>query len=138
MNNIALCSYEGETGCIVAYDSVAAGDEEKRPVPLQPRPCVDPTDLGGEPGVAAMTIYNSDEGIPFPEGVETYWIGHLGLYSAACESDGYLGIGVVPGRSTLYTPDLIQAVFGGSLHQTDHNIGMGDLLRIVDTQAANF
>lgn len=139
LDNIALCSYESETGCIVAYDSIAAGDEAQRPVPLQPRPCVNPTELGGEPGIAAMTIYNSDEGIPFPEGVETYWIGYLGLYSGACESDGFLGIGVAPGQTTVYTPELIQTFFGGSsLHLADYNFGMGDLLRIVDTHAANF
>ena len=137
--NISLCGYASETGCIVAYDSVAAGGEAQRSVPLQPRPCVNPTELGGEPGVAAITIYNSDEGIPFPEGVETYWIGYPGLYSGACERDGFLAISVAPQRTTIYTPELIQAFFGGrSLHLADYNFGMGDLLRIVDTQAANF
>ena len=86
-----------------------------------------------------MTVYNSDEGIPFPQGVGTYWIGYPGLYSGACERDGFLGISVAPERSTIYTPELIQTFFGGSsLHLADYNFGMGDLLRIVDTQAVNF
>ncbi len=136
--NIPLCRYAAETGCIVAYDSIAAVDGLRPAVP-QPRPCVDPTQLGGESGIAAVTIYNSDEGIPFPEGVETYWIGYPGLYSGSCARDGFLGVGVAPGRATLYTPELIQTFFGGSsLHLADYNFGMGDLLRIVETQAANF
>ena len=136
--NIPLCQYAAETGCIVAYDSIAAADAMRPAVP-QPRPCVDPSELGGEPGIAAITIYNSDEGIPFPEGVETDWIGYLGLYSGSCEPDGFLGVGVAPGRTTVYTPALIQTFFGGrSLHLADYNFGIGDLLRIVKTQAANF
>lgn len=139
-DNIPLCSYATDTACIVAYDSIAAGEDGQRPAPSQPRPCVNPTVLGGEAGVAANTIYNTDEGIPFPEGVETYWIGYPGLYSAVCEGDGFLGVGVASGRSTRFTPQLIQAGLGSSppsLHLADYNLVMGDLLRIVETQAAN-
>ena len=137
--NIPLCSFASESGCIVAYDSIASGSDAQRPVPAEPRPCVDPTKLGGEPGILAMTVYNSDEGIPFPQGVGTYWIGYPGLYSGACERDGFLGISVAPERSTIYTPELIQTFFGGSsLHLADYNLGIGDLLRIVDAQADSF
>lgn len=135
--NIPLCSHATDTACIVAYDTIAAGEEGERPELLQPLPCVNPTLLGGEPGIAANTIFNRDEGIPFPEGVETNWIGYPGLYSAACEVDGFLGADTAPGRFTLLTPQLAQVFFGGSLHQVDYNLGMGDLLRIVETQAGN-
>lgn len=137
-DNIPLCEYATDTECIIAYDSLAAGEEGERPVPAQPRPCVDPSRLGGEPGIAANTIYNSDEGIPFPEGVETYWIAYPGLYSTACERDGFLGIDTAPGRTTLFTPQIIQAVIGPStLHLADYNFAIADLMRIVETQAAN-
>jgi hypothetical protein len=136
-DNIPLCSHATDTGCIIAYDSIAAGEEGQRPEPSQPRPCVNPTLLGGEPGILANTIYNSDEGIPFPEGVETYWIGYPGLYAAECEQDGYLGGAIAPGRFTPFSPQLIQEFFGGSLHDIDYNVGMGDLLRIVEAQAVN-
>lgn len=137
--NIPLCDYGTDTGCIVAYDTIAAGEEELRPDPLQPIPCVNPSRLGGEPGIAANTIYNSDEGIPFPAGVETYWIGHPGLYSAVCEGDGYLGADTAPGRFTPFSPQVMQIFLGSStLHLADYNFGMGDLLRVVETQAANF
>lgn len=136
--NIPLCNHATDTACIVAYDTIATGREVTPGVPIEPRPCVNPTVLGGEPGIAANTIYNSDEGIPFPAGVETYWIGYPGLYSAECEADGYLGADTAPGRSTNFTPQLIQTFLGGStLHLADYNFGMGDLLRIVETQAAN-
>ena len=66
------------------------------------------------------------------------WIGYPGLYSAVCEGDGFLGAAVAPGRSTNFTPQLIQLFLGGTtLHLADYNFGMGDLLRIVETQAAN-
>ncbi|WP_279246849.1 DUF3089 domain-containing protein [Candidatus Litorirhabdus singularis] len=140
LQNIPLCTQATDTGCVVAYDTVAAGDSEQRPELEQPRVCVNPTALGGEPGIAATTIYNRDEGIPFPAGVETDWIAYPGLYSANCESDGSLGADVAPGRSTPFTPQLIQVFLGStpaSLHLADYNFGMGDLLRIVEVQAAN-
>lgn len=137
-DNIPLCDQATDTSCIVAFDTIAAGTLEQRPVPTQPRPCVDPTQLGGEPGVAAVTIYNDEEGIPFPAGVETSWIAYPSLYSAECEADGFLGADTAPGRSTTFTPQLIQIALGGaSLHLADYNFAMGDLLRIVETQAAN-
>jgi hypothetical protein len=134
--NIPLCNHATDNACIVAYDSLAAGEDGQRPAPSQPRPCVDPTRLGGNPGIAATTIYNSDEGIPFPAGVDTYWIAYPDLYSTACESDGFLGIDTAPGQFTVFTPQLIQSVIGPtSLHLADYNFAIGDLLRIVETQA---
>jgi len=138
LRNIPLCEYATDTGCIVAYDSIAAGEDGLRPQPTRPWPCVNPSLLGGEPGIAALTIYNNEEGIPFPPGVETDWIGYPGLYSMACESDGFLGADVAPGRSTVFTPQLIQAFLGSvppTLHLADYNFAIGDLLRIVETQA---
>ena len=137
--NIPLCNHPTDTACIIAYDSIATGREGVDA--SAPRPCVNPTLLGGEPGVAAITIYNNEEGVPFPEGVETDWIGYPGLYAGACEADGYLGIDVAPGRFTPFTPQLIQGFLDSSdnptLHLVDYAFGMGDLLRIVETQAAN-
>ena len=136
-DNIPLCTYATDTGCIVSYDSVAEGGEGDRPPLETPIPCVNPTTLGGEPGVTANTIHNQDEGLPVPPGVETDWIGYEGVYSAACESDGLLAIGVVEGRSAPLPPQIIQLVLGGTLHQADYAFAMGDLLRLVETQAAS-
>lgn len=136
--NIPLCTHATDTACVIAYDSIAAGQEQLRPESQQPVPCVNPTMLGSGTEVAANTIYNADEGIPFPEGVETHWIGYPGLYAGSCERDGFLGISVAPGRSTLFTPLVIQTFLGGTtLHQADYNFAMGDLLNIVGTQAAH-
>ena len=134
--NLPLCNHATDTACIVAFDSAAAGGE--RPAPSSPRPCVNPSVLAGEPGIAANTIYNDEEGIPFPEGVETNWIGYPGLYSMSCEADGFLGIDTAPGRSTPFTPQLIQAFLGSStLHLADYTFAIGDLLRLVEVQADN-
>ncbi|UTW47120.1 DUF3089 domain-containing protein [Bacterioplanoides sp. SCSIO 12839] len=142
-SSIPLCEADTEVGCIVAYDSIAQGTD--RTATSAPRPCVNPTQLGGTPTIAANTIYDRNQGIPFPDGVETNWIGYPGLYSADCAADGFLEINTTPGRNTLFTPQLIQLALnqasaadsGGTLHRADFNILMGDLLRIVDTQAAN-
>lgn len=135
--NIPLCTHATDTGCIIAYDSIADGAQDQRLSTSQPRPCVNPNLLGGEAGIMTATIYNRDEGIPFPNGVETNWIAYPGLYAASCERDGYLGIGIAPGRATPFSPQVMQSVLGGSLHQADYNFAMGDLLRIVETQARN-
>lgn len=135
--NIPLCTHATDTGCIVAYDSIAGGGEEQRPEVSQPRACVNPTLLGGDSGIMDTIIYNRDEGIPFPEGVETHWIAYPGLLSASCERDGYLAIDTAPGRTAPIPPQVIQLVLGGSLHQADYNFAMGDLLRIVETQAGS-
>lgn len=134
-DNIPLCTYATDTGCIVSYDSVAEGGEDDRPPVEQPLPCVNPSTLGGEPGITANTIYNRDEGLPVPPGVETDWIGYPGVYSANCERDGLLAIGEVDGRTAPLPPQIIQLVLGGTLHQADYAFAMGDLLRLVETQA---
>jgi len=135
--NIPLCTHATDTQCIIAYDSIAAGDAG-RPAPAQALPCVNPSLVGGAPGILANAIYNKDD-IPPPEGVTTDWIAYPNLYAANCEADGFLGIDTAVGRTTAFTPQLIQIVLGGSsLHVADYNFSIGDLLRIVETQAANF
>ncbi|QFU75809.1 DUF3089 domain-containing protein [Halioglobus maricola] len=137
LENIPLCEQAAQTGCIVAYDSMAAGNADARPVPDAPRPCVNPTLLGGEPGQLAGTMYNADEGFPFPEGVDTYWVAFPDHYTAACEPDGFLGIGVAQGAEPAVPPSVVELFLGGSLHSADFNYPIVDLLRIVETQGRN-
>jgi hypothetical protein len=84
--------------------------------------------LGGE--------YN---GLGWPEYIDTPWAASLGLYTANCDPDGFLAIGVVPGREdeVLFPLETLQVILGGTLHGADYNWAMGDLLRIVATQAEN-
>ena len=134
--NIPLCSLATDTSCIVAFDSIAAGDEANRVAVDQPRPCVNPTTLGGTPGVLANLLVSPTE-FPLPEFVTTPWAFYPNLHTAACESDGFMGIGTVenPEATPPATPEIVQLVLGGDLHQADVNYAMGDLLRIVATQA---
>jgi hypothetical protein len=134
-DNIPLCEHATQTGCIITYNSIVAGDHDRV---AESRPCVDPTRLGGNPGILAYDMWW--EGIlPLPREIETPFAGQPELYTANCEADGYLGIGVIQGddRKPFIPPEVIQLVTGGTLHGADFNYAMGDLLRIVATQAEN-
>lgn len=137
-NNIPLCTRAGDSGCIVAFNSIAAGTvTNPRPGENEIWPCVMPSALGGNPGVAANTIYNADEGIPFPAGVETDWIAYPEFYTAVCEPQGQLGIAAREGQTPPVPLELVQLVLGGTLHLADYTFSMGDLLRIVEAQGTN-
>ena len=140
-DTIPFCTHATETGCVIAYDSIAAGGQGERTGPQ--RPCVNPTQLGGNPGVLENTIWATDNGMSFPNTVETPWVGYPGLHTAECEADGWLAIDTIPEeRKPPLSPQILQLVlpsnvYGSTLHDVDVNWAMGDLLRIVATQAAN-
>ncbi|MFT4822307.1 MAG: hypothetical protein ACJASY_000932 [Halioglobus sp.] len=134
--NIPLCTLGTDTGCIVAFDSIVAGDVANRELVDQPRPCVNPTMLGGTPGILENVLTSATE-FPLPEFVTTPWAFYPNLHTAACESDGFMGISTVenPQATPPATPQIVQLILGGTLHTADVNYAMGDLLRIVATQA---
>jgi pimeloyl-ACP methyl ester carboxylesterase len=132
--NLLLCERAGDTGCIVVYNTIARGGSAPGPDPSAPWPCTDPTQLGGNPGVLANTIYNRAEGIPFPAGVETDWIAYPEFYEGGCDPQGQFAIDVRDGRSVPVPPQVVELFLGGTLHQADYNYAMGDLLRIVEAQ----
>ncbi len=121
----------------MVYNSVATGGNERGPEEGTIWPCTDPTRLGGRPGVLANVIYNREEGIPFPEGVETDWIAYPEFYVGSCEPQGQFAIDVREGRRVPIPPQVVQLFLGGTLHQADYNYLMGDLLRIVEAQGDN-
>lgn len=137
--SIPFCAHATQTGCIIAYDSIAAGGLDDRTG--DPRPCVNPTLLGGNPGILENTIWETSNGMPFPEAVDTPWVAYPGLHTANCEADGWLAIDTLQEtRKPPISPQVLQvilpsSVFGNTLHNTDFNWAMGDLLRIVATQA---
>lgn len=136
--NIPLCEAAGQTGCIVAYDSIAAGDFANRiAISVNPLPCVNPTLLGGNPSVLAAT-YLESETLPLPFDAPEPWVAYEPSYTAVCEADGFLGIGDVVRVQPPFPIGIVQAFLGTSLHTADVNLAMGDLLRIVELQAANF
>ncbi len=136
--NLPLCTSVGETACIIAYDSIAAGGADSRD--SGSRPCVNPTLLGGDSsGVLAVTYWASDNGMPFPSEASKPWVAYPAMHTATCETDGYLGIGTVAEtRKPAVSPEVLQSILGKTLHVADVNYALGDLLRIVETQAATF
>lgn len=135
--NIPLCTAAGETTCAIAFDSIAAGNAANRPA--RNIPCVNPTVLGGTPGVFASTIWQASNGLPYPFDTPVPWVSYDGVYTAECEADGFLGIAEMPTGTQPPVPSAtLQALLGTSLHVADVSLAMGDLLRIVETQAAAF
>ncbi|MEH6590701.1 MAG: DUF3089 domain-containing protein [Halioglobus sp.] len=133
-DNIPLCTHATQTGCTITYDTIDAGGLEERVA--DSRTCVNPTLLGGNPGVLENTIWKTDGTLQFP-GIETLWAGYPALHTASCEPDGFLAIDTLDDeRMTPASPQFLQAVIAGdTLHITDVNWAIGDLLRIVSTQA---
>lgn len=91
-DKIPLCTHSTQTGCIIAYDSIVAGDLDRV---ADSRPCVDPTRLGGNTGFLAYNIAWEHNGLPFPDHLETSWAAQPEFYTANCEADGFLGIDTV-------------------------------------------
>jgi hypothetical protein len=128
-----------QTGCVIAYDSIAAGGYEEREAVS--RPCVNPSLLGSNPGFLEWTLAGESNLLasPLPEDIETPWVAEVDLYTANCEPDGFLAISVVAGdeREPIVSFDVRGALFEGLLHLWDYDWAMGDLLRIVSIQAEN-
>ena len=135
--NIPLCTHATQTGCIITYDTIAAGGYDEREA--FSRPCVNPTLLGGVPGALEWSILWEGAGLPFPDNIETPFVADVGLYTATCDPDGFLGIAATPGREDeVPVPiETLQSVLGGTLHGTEYAYAMGDLRRIVETQMEN-
>jgi hypothetical protein len=135
-DNIPPCTHATQTACMITYNSIVAGDLDRI---ADSRPCVDPTQLGGSPGTLAYDVAWENNGLPYPDYIETPWAAQPELLTANCEADGFLGIDTVAedDRSPFIPLEVLQAVTGGTLHIADVNFGMGDLLRIVATQAEN-
>lgn len=135
--NIPLCTHATQTGCIINYNTIAAGGFEERVA--DSRVCVNPTQLGGNPGILENTIWQAGGALPTPDTVETPWMGYPSLHTANCEADGFLAIDtIIEERKPPAPPQLLQTVIpGDTLHFTDFNWAIGDLLRIVATQAEN-
>jgi hypothetical protein len=136
-DNIPLCTHATQTGCIITYDSIAAGGLDDRV--SDSRACVNPTQLGGNPGVLDNTIWELANAIPEPDSIQTRWVAYPGLYTANCETDGFLAIDKLAKEPEApWSPQVLQSLQGSdTLHNLDVNWAMGDLLRIVSTQAEN-
>jgi len=159
--HIPACSSIRETGCVVAYSSFTSKPPKSSQfglttsdagvgllAPHNPSPkiaimCVNPAAPGG--GTAALDPYVPSLVLSFLPGnqttVRTPWVSFPGEYTARCESSGdatWLQItrsGGSGDRRPLLTR-VQEPAFG--LHVLDVNIALGNLVRLVESEAAAY
>ncbi len=141
-DNIPLCTSATETGCAVGFDSYAASEPPGRVDPVDDgtvRACVNPTQLvdgddrleAGYFGASAPGVETATEVIP-------------DHYTASCsatdEGQVYLAIDADPPPGDTRAIDHIGATAddADSLHNADYNFSLGDLLLLVESQAAAY
>ena len=140
--NIPLCTSATETGCAVGFDSYAASEPPDRVDPVEDgtvRACVSPTQLvdgddrlqAGYFGVSVPGVQTATEVIP-------------DHYTAECtvtaEGQVYLSIAAAPRPGDTRDIDHIAptAADADSLHTADYNFSLGDLLALIESQAAAY
>lgn len=150
--NIPLCTSATATGCVIAFDAVAAGvpgwpDTAVLILPGMVRACVNPASFDSGPGtMAALSYPRSRRAFPFLDTVDTEWVSYPNIYTSQC-SDGTHGhaleIDLVTEdpREEPFTPQELQAaipnvggVRGTDLHTSEAFIVMTDIVRIVEKQ----
>jgi len=149
--NIPLCANATQTGCIIAFDAVAAGvpglacTDILIPASMQ-RACVNPASLGSSGTLGALMFSRSETRLvsSFPDTVDTEWVRYPSIYESRCDLGGSLEVDLVAGdpREPPFTPQELQegiAAGGGglSLHWGEPLMTVPDLVRIVETQSAS-
>jgi Protein of unknown function (DUF3089) len=161
--NIPLCAEQGETGCVIAFNSfpkeappgadalVGRVTEElaNEEVDLAGKVmCVDPAKLVDDGdryagSYFALSLHNPDFGMPErPPGVDTPFMVYRDLLRGECQyKDGlsYLEISADPRPGDMrevppYRNLLIESI-GFGLHLVDYNIPLDDLIAAVELQA---
>ncbi|WP_296953195.1 DUF3089 domain-containing protein [uncultured Massilia sp.] len=131
--HIGPCRTAGETGCVYVWGSYRAGDDAPRrlfgraPPGSRDAVCVNPAAPGG--GAHPLRPY-----LPRPPGMDPDgppWIVPEGVVSAACVADRQGNVLRVSGAARL--PD---GMPGWGLHRWDVNLVLGDILALLDAQAA--
>jgi len=141
-DNIALCTEASDTGCAVGFDSFAASDPPRdlgSGADGTVRACVDPTGLvDGDDRLEAGYFGGS-----FP-GVDTAAQVIPDYYTATCveiaDGESYLSIDAdpAPGDTRELTQIEERTATADSLHAADYNFSLGDLLSLVEEQAAAY
>ena len=140
--NLPLCTTDAETGCAIGFDSYAASEPPSRPFESEDGDvpaCVNPAELvDGDDRLTAAYFGRTVPGITtLTEVIEDY-------YTASCAetADGlpYLSIDEDPaaGDTRDLTHIASQTEASESLHTVDYFFTLGDLLSLVQTQAASY
>jgi hypothetical protein len=152
--NIPLCTSTSETGCVIAFDAIAAGTEPKSGailiVPPAQRACVNPTSFDEGPGTLAALAYSRgyDHVIPFPDGVDTEWVRYPSIYTSVCSGgEGYTNVleidlaneytGEVPMTPQELQESVMENWGLNGLHLVEYFIANTELVRIVEQQIAS-
>jgi len=139
--DIPVCTEATETGCVVAFDSWAEAEPPTFSLSGGPglvRPCVDPAELvDGDHRLTASVFGRT---VP---GVDTLFEVVADHYTATCvegEGGSYLSIAAdpAPGDTRELTHLETAIATSDSLHVLDYNLTLGDLLALVEAQAAAF
>ena len=156
---VPLCSSETDTGCVIAFDSLAFADANaaggaalKELTPGNARACVNPTSFDlTRATLAAATFSRSSVWSPQEisgENVTTDWVSYPRTFDALCA--GFLWIGVANADAAPLTSLELQQYQtqaldtqvgeplpgGAGLHWANFSLTSTDLLGIVETQAA--
>jgi len=153
---IPLCTSEEETGCVIAYRSYEEGSPPTEGL-MSDYPegtdaaCTNPADLTGEKHTLSAVYFPNEYDFAFAEktlmtGVTTPFVLYRNLYTARCAKDSngisYLEIGIQQGpediREIPITHDDLGIASSLGLHVIDYNLGMGDLLRLVEVKSKAF
>ena len=152
--NIPLCTSTSETGCVIAFDAIAAG-EMPGPGPVlitspMERACVNPASLDEGAGTLEAFTYSRsyDHVIPFPDDVDTEWVRYPSIYTSRCSGgEGYRNVlevdlaGDYTGEVPMTPQELQESVAENwglnGLHLVEYFIANTDLVRIVEQQIAS-
>lgn len=141
--NLPYCTRDGETGCIVAYNSYRHHDGSfghiEEAAPGNEMVCVDPASVAapGKP-VLLETYVPQHSPLGRVKNVTTPYVRYRDLYTGRCAYDGayhYLEITQAPDPAGLRPPpfDISGWMFGGKLgtHIGDMQFTQGDLIELI-------
>jgi hypothetical protein len=153
--NIPLCTSATATGCVIAFDAVAAGvpgfPDTSTVVPgSMVRACVNPASFDSGPGTMAALSYPRSRRFPFLDTVDTEWVSYPNIYTSQC-SDGSdyaraleIDLASEYTGEEPFTPQELQAAIpnvggarGQDLHVVETHIVITDLVQIVEQQIAS-
>ncbi len=153
---IPLCSSASDTGCVIAFDSlalIAANASNvaaaKQLAPSDTRACVNPASFDDRQATLAAAMFSrssvwwpqqlGEENLPSE--VTTEWVSYPSVFDAQCDNSNLLRIGVANENAAPFTPLELQRdhevqFFWAGLHFANFSLTSADLIRIVETQAA--
>jgi len=153
---IPLCTSEDETGCVIAYRSYGEGFTPTGGLLSNPPEgmdiaCTNPADLTGQKHTLDAVYFPNEFDFAGVTGtlmtdVTTPFLLYRNLYTAKCAKDdngiSFLEIGTEQGpgdiREIPMTQDDLGIAASLGLHIVDYNLGMGDLLRLVEKKSKAF